>query len=139
MPRFIDSHKAEIPILSHFTVFFSVDDERCVISSTELCAVGVVDGEGDGFPAEPVADIIGITVEEGDADGVVEDHLKVRKEVGIGEVTSLLEGVVHVVVGFRIVEVHAEGILDERLIEVLYKIGWRCGVYIWVADAGVLC
>ena len=139
MPRLIDSHKAEIPILSHFTVFFSVDDERCVISGTELCAVGVVDSEGDGFPAEPVADVIGIAVVEGDADGVVEDHFQVRKEVGIGEVTGLLEGVVNVVVGFRIVEIYAEGILDEGLVEVLCKIGRRCWVYVWVADAGNLC
>lgn len=139
MTRFIYPHEAKIPILSHFTVFFSIDDERRVISSTELCAVGVVDGEGDGFPAEPVADVVGIAVQEGDADGVVEDHLKVRKEIGIGEVTGLLEGVVNVVVRFRIVEIYAEGILDEGLVEVLYEIGWRCGVYVWVADAGDLC
>ena len=139
MPRLIDFHKAEIPILSHFTVFFSVNDERCVISSTEFCAVGVVDGEGDGFSAEPVADVVGIAVVEGDADGVVEDHLKVREEIGIGEVTRLLEGVVNVIVGFCIVEVYAEGILDEGLVEVLCKIGRRCGVYVWVADAGNLC
>ena len=139
MPRLIDSHKAEIPILSHFTVFFSVNDERCVISSTEFCAVDVVDGERHGFPAEPVADVVGIAVVEGDADGVVEDHLKVRKEVGIGEVTGLLEGIINVSVGFSIVEINAEGVLDEGLVEILCKIGWRCGVCVRVADTGDLC
>ena len=113
MTRLIDPQETKIPILPHFTVFFSIDDERCVTSGAELCAVGVVDGEGDGFPAKPVADVVGIAVVECDADGVVEDHFEVRKEVGIGEVTGLLEGVVDVVVGLRIVEVHAEGILDE--------------------------
>ena len=139
MPRFVDSHEAEIPILSYFTVFFSVDDEGGVAGSAEFCAVGVVDGEGDSLAAEPVADVVGVAVVEGDADGVVEDHFEVGKEIGIGEVTGLLEGVINVVVGFSIVEVHAEGILDERLVEVLFEVGRRRGVYVWVADAGDPC
>ena len=136
MPRLINSQETKVPILPHFTVFFSVDDERCVISSAEFCAVGVVDGEGDGLPAEPVANVVGIAVVEGDTDGVVEDHFEVGKEIRIREVAGLLEGVVDVVVGLSIVEVHAEGILDERLVEVLFEIGRRRGVYVWVADAG---
>lgn len=139
MPRLIDSQKTKIPILPHFTVFLSVDNERCVTSSAEFCAVGVVDGEGDSLPAEPITDVVGVAVVEGDTDGVVEDHFEVGKKVGIGEVTGLLEGVVDVIVGVRIVEVHAEGILDERLVEVLFEIGRRGGVYVGVADAGNLC
>ncbi len=139
MTRLINSHKAEIPILPHFTNFFSVDDERCVISSAKLCAVGVVDGERDGFPTEPIADVVSITVVHGDADRVVEDHFEVGKEVGIGEVTGLLEGVVDVVVGVGIVEVDAKGILDGGEVEVLFEIGRRGGVYVGVADAGNSC
>ena len=98
--------------------------------------MGVVDGEGDGLPAEPITDVVGIAVVEGDADGVVKNHFEVGKEVRIGEITGLLKGVVNVGVGLSIVEVHAEGVLDEGLVEVLFEIGWRRGVYVGVADAG---
>ena len=142
MPRLIYSRKTKIPVLPHFTVFFSVDDERCVVSSGELCAVGVIEGEGDGLPAEPVAGEVGIAVVEGDADGVVKDHFEVGDEVGIGEVTTLLEGVGDVEADCGIggiVEVDAEGCLDVGEVEVLSEIGWRGGVYGRVADAGDFC
>ena len=139
MPRLINSHKTKIPILPHFTVFFSVDDERCVISSAKLCAVRVVDGEGDGFPAEPIADVVSIAVVHGHADRVVKNHFEVGKEIGIGEITGLLKSVVDVVVGFGIVEVDAKRILDGRKVEVLCKIGRRGGVYVGMADAGDYC
>ena len=122
MARLINSRKTKIPILPHFTVFFSVDDERYVISSGKLCAVGVIEGEGDGLPAEPVAGVVGIAVVESNADGVVEDHFEVGEEVGIGVVTTLLEGVEDVLaVGGSggIVEVDAESILDVGEVKVL--------------------
>lgn len=103
MPRFVNSHEAEISILSYFTIFFPIDDEGGVVGSAKFCAVDVVDGEGDGLAAEPVADVVGVAVVEGDADGVVEDHFEVREEIGVGEVTGLLEGVVDVVVRVRII------------------------------------
>ena len=103
MARFVNSHEAEISILSYFSVFFTVNDEGGVVGSAEFCAVGVVDGEGDGLAAEPVADVVGIAVVEGDADGVIEDHFDVGEEIGIGEVAGLLESIVNVIVGFRII------------------------------------
>lgn len=139
MPRLIDSGKTEIPILPHFAVFFSIDDERCVISRGKLCAVGVIDGQGDGLPAEPVAGEVGVAVVEGDPDGVVKDHFEVGNEVGIGEVTTLLEGVEDVLADCGIggiVEVDAEGILHVGEVEVLSEIFWRGGVCGRVADAG---
>ena len=89
MPGLIDSRKTEISILPHFTKFFSINDEGCVISSSKLCAVGVIEGQGDGLPAEPVAGVVGIAVVEGNADGVVEDLFEVGNEVGIDVITTL--------------------------------------------------
>lgn len=84
-------------------MLLSIHDERRVIGGAEFCAVGVVDGEGDSLAAKPVADVVGVTVEQGYADGVVEDHLEIREEVGVGEVAGLLKGVVDVGVGVGVV------------------------------------
>ena len=142
MPGLIDSRKTEISILPHFTEFFSINDEGCVISSSKLCTVVVIEGQGDGLPAEPVAGVVGIAVVEGNADVVVEDHFEVRNEVGIDVITTLLEGVEDVLadggIG-AIVEVDAESILDVGEIEILCEIGWRGGVHVRVADAGDRC
>ena len=142
MPGLIDSCKTEISILSHFTKFFSINDEGCVISSSKLCAVVVIEGQRGGLPAEPVAGVVGITVVESNADVVVEDHFEVGNEVGIDVITTLLEGVEDVLaiggIG-GIVEVDAESILDIGEVEVLCEIGWRGGVHGRVADAGDRC
>ena len=142
MPRLINSRKTQIPVLPHFAEFFSVDDERCIISSGKLCAMSVIEGEGDGLPAEPVAGEVGIAVVEGDADGVVEDHFEVGNEVGVGEIATLLERVGDVLANCGsggIVEVDAEGILDVGEVEVFGEIVWRGGVCERVADTGDFC
>ena len=51
----------------------------------------VVRGEGDGLSAKPVADVVCVAVDEGDADGQVEDLFEVVDEVGPDEVTGLLK------------------------------------------------
>ena len=142
MPGLIDSRKTEVSILPHFTKFFSINDEGYVISSSKLCTVVVIEGQGGGLPAKPVAGVVGIAVVEGNADVVVEDHFEVGNEVGIDIITTLLEGVEDVLadggIG-AIVEVDAKSILDVREIEVLCEIGWRSGVHVRVADAGDRC
>ena len=104
--------------------------------------MSVIECEGDGLPAEPVAGEVGIAGVEGDADGVVKDHFEVGNEVGVGEITTLLEGVGDVLANCGsggIVEVDAEGILDIGEVEVLCEIVWRCGVCERVADTGDFC
>ena len=142
MPGLIDSRKTEISILPHFTKFFSINNEGCIVSSSKFCAVFVIEGQGDGLPAEPVAGVVSIAVVEGNADVVVEDHFEVGNEVGIDVITTLLEGVEDVLadggIG-AIVEVDTESILDVREIKVLCEIGWWGGVHVRVADAGNHC
>lgn len=97
-----------VAILPHFSVLCSIDDERLVASSSELLCVGVVNLEGDGFTTEPVAcklvskehrtcgeerrtDVIGISVEQVDAQPLVKEILEILTEVREDEVASVLE------------------------------------------------
>ena len=103
MACFVDAHEAVIAVLAHFAVLGAVDDEGGVARGAEFGGVGVLDLEGDGLPAEPVADVVGVAVVHGYADGVVEDGFEVCEEVWVGEVACFLEGVEDVVVGFCVV------------------------------------
>lgn len=87
----------------------------------------MVRGEGDGFAAEPVADVVCVAVDEGDTDGEVEGFFEVVDEVGPDEVAGLLEGVVDSLVGGCVVEVYADGFFDRVLFEVLAVVGWGIG------------
>jgi hypothetical protein len=58
----VDAEEAQIAVLTHFAVFGAVDGEGFVARGGEFGAVGVVEGEGDCLAAEPVADVIGVTV-----------------------------------------------------------------------------
>lgn len=84
----------------------------------------VVRGEGDGLSAKPVADVVCVAVDEGDADGQVKDLFEVVDEVGPDEVTGLLEGVVDGLAGGGVVEVHPDGLLDGVLLEVFAVVSW---------------
>jgi len=53
--RFVDPYEAKVTILSHFTIFDSIDMEGCVARCFELCRVCVIDSQADSFAAEPVA------------------------------------------------------------------------------------
>ena len=74
MARFIDTHEAEIPILAHFTVLFSINKERCITSCAEFGSVRIINAKGDGLAAEPVTDVVSVTVIQSYADGVVENR-----------------------------------------------------------------
>jgi hypothetical protein len=73
VPRLIYSRETEVSILPYLAVLDAVDDEGRVASGVEGGFVGVVDGEGYSFAAEPVADIVCVAVEEGNANAVAED------------------------------------------------------------------
>ena len=80
-----------VAVLSDLTVFGAVDNERLVASGRELFRVGVVDLERNGLATEPVADVIRITVEEGNAKSLVKQVLEILAEVGEDEVAGVLE------------------------------------------------
>lgn len=80
-----------VSVLPDFTILRSVDREGLVSGGGELFGVRVVELERDGFAAEPVADVVGVAVEEVDAKTLVEQVLEVLAEVGVDEVACVLE------------------------------------------------
>lgn len=90
--------------------------------------------ERDGLAAEPIANIICVTVDESNANWSSEDIFEVFDEVGPDEVTCLLEGVVDFGIGLGVVEVDAKGIHDFVFGEVVDVVAGRGGVLGWVAD-----
>ena len=72
MSGLVDPSEAEIAILPHLAVLDVVDDEGRVAGGVEFLGVRVVDLLRDGLAAEPVADVVGVAVHEGDAHVQVE-------------------------------------------------------------------
>jgi ketopantoate reductase len=141
--------------LPDLAVLRSVHREGLVPGGGELLGVGVVECERDGFSAEPVADVVCVAVEEVDTKALIEEVLEVLAEVGIDEVARVLElprgngnqlcgwgdhvlqGVyspVDVRVGGGVVQIHTNGALHVRLVEVRRQVGWGSRVIRWVTD-----
>lgn len=135
MPRLVNPHEAEFTILSHFAIFGSVHHEGSIAGLAKFMAVCVVDGERDGLATKPIANEIGVTIEERDADSFVEKVLEVFHKVRINKVAGFLEGIVYIGIGFCVIQLDTQRLLNVRKVQVLLKIGWGCGVLIWVTDA----
>lgn len=103
MASFVDAGEAEISVLACLAVFSAVYYEWDVAGFRKFSLVGVGYLVGQSLTTEPVADIIGVAVDERHAYAVVEDHLEVIEEDWVSKVAGLLERVEHVVVGLRIV------------------------------------
>ena len=138
MASLVDPREGEVAILAGFSILDSVHGHGGVSRGPELVSVRVVRGEGNGLSAKPVADVVCVAVDEGDADGQVEDLFEVVDEVGPDEVTGLLEGVVDGLAGGGVVEVHTDGLLDGVLLEVFAVVSWGafallicCGLVFW--------
>ncbi len=100
--------------------------------------MGIVHSERNSLTTEPITNIVGIAVDHSDADRIVENSFEIDEEVGIDEVTGLLEGIRDVNIGLGIIEVYAEGSLDRGKIKVVHEISGRGGVFVWMADAECL-
>ena len=126
MSGFVDPREAEIAILPDLAVFDVVDDEGRVAGCVELLGVRVVDLLGDGLAAEPVADVVGVAVHEGDAHVQIEQVLEIGDVDGVGEVAGVREALEDEAAGGGgVVEVDAEGILDLGRIEIVDEVfGW---------------
>ena len=68
MTSLIDPGEREVPILPALAVLDPINDHRDVPCVPELLGVRVLDGLGHRFPAKPVADVVCVAVDEGDAD-----------------------------------------------------------------------
>lgn len=121
----VNTGEREVAVLAGLAVLDAVDHHGDVTGGAELFSVGVVHREGDGLAAEPVADVVGVAVDERDADGQLEDLLQVFDEVGPDEVAGLLEGEVDVVVRLRVIDVHADGVHHRVFLEVVDVVRFR--------------
>ena len=109
MARFVDAHEAVIPILTNFAILYTVNYKWRITSCAKFSSVSVIEAEGDGLAAKPIADIVSIAVVHSYADGVVKNRFQVCEEVGVSEVACLLEGVVDIVIGICVVQIDSEG------------------------------
>lgn len=130
----VNTGEREVAVFAGFAVLDTINEEGLIASSLELLAVLVLCGEGDGLATEPVADVVCVTVDEGNADGAGEDVLEIFDEIGPDEVTGLLEGKIDFVVGASVVEVDADGIHDRVLGKVLLIVARRSRVIIGVTN-----
>lgn len=134
MASFVDAGEAKISVLARLAVFDTVDDEWDVAGFGELGRVRVGNLLGDSLPAEPIADVIGVAIDEGHAYAVVEYQLEIVNEDWVGKVAGLLKRIVNVIVGLRIVHVDTKGLLNLRQVEEIIEISWRGRIFIGMAD-----
>lgn len=128
VPRLIYSRETEVSILPHLAVLDAVDDEGRVASGVEGDFVGVVDGEGYSFAAEPVANIVCVTVEEGNTNTVPED-LRELVDERVDKVAGGLEaGAYRARAGGGIIDVYAESSLRGGKIQKVLEVIGGCGV-----------
>lgn len=127
--------EGEVSVFTDLAVLDAVDEEGRVARGAEGSGACEVDGERDGFAAEPVADVVCVAVEERDADAVGENLLEVLDEVGEDKIAGLLEPARHVArVGAGVVDVYANGFLSRREVQKVYEVVlWR-GVIVGVPD-----
>lgn len=89
-----------VAVLPNLTELLSIDYELLVTGGSELFSMSVVDVERNSFSAEPVANVVGISVEQVHANSLVEQILEVLTEVGENEVSSVLELPVHYTISY---------------------------------------
>lgn len=134
MTSLVNTGEREVSVFAGLAVLDAINEEGFIASCLELLAVLVLGSERDSLATEPVADVVGVAVDEGNADGAGKNILEVFDEVGPDEVTGLLEGKVDFVVGAGIVEVDADGIHDGVLGKVLLVVTRRSRVIVGVTN-----
>jgi hypothetical protein len=111
----VHTGEGEVAVFASLAVLHTVNEERRIAGGLELLAVLILGCEGDGLATEPVADVVGVTVNQGNAHGAGEDIFQILEEVGPDEVSGLLESKVDLVVRLGVVQVDAYGIQDRVL------------------------
>ena len=93
VPALVHPGEGEVAVLARLAVLLAVDHEGDVGRLAELGCLGVLGGERDRLAAEPVADVVGVAVDEGDAHGAaIQDGFEVLYEIGPDEVALFCWG-----------------------------------------------
>ncbi len=130
----VHAQKGELAVLADFAVFGAVDDKGGVAGGVEFLGVGVFEGERDGLAAEPIADVICVSVDKGDANTVAKDLLEVGFVDRVDKVACGLEGVGNGGVRLGVVKVDPNGLLSACGVEKINKVSVWGGIVVWVTD-----
>ena len=134
MPSLVDTQETEVAVLPDFAIFVAINEKGGIPGSGELLFIGVVDGKGDSFATEPVADVVGVAIEKSNSYGAIEDHLQIFDEIWICEIARHLKGIADLVVRLRIIEIDTQGVLDIGFIKIIIEVLGRCGIIIRMTD-----
>lgn len=118
--RFVDASEREVSALAGFSILDAAVDERFVAGGEEFGFVGVVQCLRDGLTTEPIADIIRIAIQQGNSNPTRNNLLQVDQEVGIDEISTLLERVVDVIARARVINRDAKS-CKERMSAMSYR------------------
>ena len=135
MAGVVDAGEGEVSVLADDAADVgAVDDDLRVAGGVEGGCAGRLggDGEGDRLPAEPVADVVAVAVDEGDAHAEGEEVGHLRDLVAAVVVAGCEEGGGNGAVGLSVVDGCADGGLDVGGVEVFEVGAWRewicCGL-----------
>jgi len=119
--RLIHAAEREVAVLPHLPADVGrVGLDVRVSRGAEFPGMGVLDIQADLLPADPVARVVAVAVDEGDFDSGIQDIsqiVEVSPHVGPGVVTYRGEGVVHAVDGLGEVDGDSQRALDPVLIQ----------------------
>lgn len=132
---FVHAGEGEVAVLFRLAPLLAVGHHGGVARLAELRAVGVVQLHGDGLAAEPVADVVCVTVDQGDADAAVEDRFEILQKGLVDEVSGLLESEIYLKVCILcIIDCNTECLLYRWLVQVVHEAYGRGRVVEGVAD-----
>lgn len=126
-----DARERIVAVFSGIAVMLSIDHKWHVPGLLPFLHAGIFHSVRNNLPAEPVADVIRITVDKGDTDREVQEFIQVVNEVRPGEVACLLEGIVDLVARLGVVEVDPESVLDIRPLEIAIVVECWGGIVLY--------
>ena len=112
MPSLVDANEAEISVLPYLAILGAVHRKGNVARLGELGFMRIIQLVGDGLTAEPVADVVRVTINERDTHIVVENQLEIVDKNRIGKVACFLKGVEDIIIGLSVVKINAESLLN---------------------------
>lgn len=91
MARLVDAQEGEVAVLAHLAVLLAANHEGYIAGSCEFGLMLVLESQGDGLPAKPVAYVIGIAVKKCDTDAVGQNQLEVCQKLLVDEISGIVE------------------------------------------------
>ncbi len=127
--------EAEIAVLTDLASYVRrIDGDIGVASCSEFFGLAVGNIEGDVFTADPVADPVPVSIDQGDFDAIVKDVSEIVEiataDAGTGPVPCGAEGLVDTVRRLCVVDRNTQGGLHPGAVEITLVVVWweRTGI-----------